>query len=164
MNLFQTPQKTSGYNTIPSIPNAIAYDDTAAVSLPLGTTLLSSSSTMMTMGRRLSKWRMIAMFAGMMMLVVAGGTVWMGDGGITTTSEGFVVATQGVVPCVPATNTFDMLVYYLKLYGGDGFNCEPATNTFGGVSNTATCNFIQIQKRNHRGEYSLGLFQTCYQS
>ena len=112
MNLFQTPQKTSGYNTIPdaSADASAAEDDTTAVSVPLGTTLLSPSSTTMTMGRRLSKGRRIAIVAGiMLLLMVVGGTVWMGDGGITTTTaEGLVMATHwiGDVDCRPARGTW----------------------------------------------------------
>ena len=77
MNLFQKQQNTIRYN---SIPNAIADDETAAV--PLGTTLLPPSKT--TMGHRLSK--RIAIVAGVMMLLtMAGGTVWMMPyGGIMT--------------------------------------------------------------------------------
>ena len=55
MNLFQKQQTTSGYI---SIPNAIADDETAAVQVSLGMP--------------------IVIVAGMMMmLVVAGGAVWM---------------------------------------------------------------------------------------
>ena len=74
MNLFQKQQKTSGYN---SIPDAIADDETAAVS------------------RRSSKTR-IALVAGTMMMLVAGGAVWMQDesSSYTTTAEGLVIATE----------------------------------------------------------------------
>ena len=107
------------YQKSPSIDE----DETAAL---LVTTINSLPTT--TMDRRSSKTR-LAVAAGMLMLV-AGGTVWMGDGGITTTAEGLVVATAG-----------------------DGFRCEPATNTFGGWSS----DFDPA-----RGEYSTGPFQTCY--
>ena len=113
MNLFQKQPTTSGYNRI---PNAIAADDdeTAAVSVPLGTNLLSPSPTTMTRGRRSSKGRRIALVAAVIMLVmmVAGGTVWRRDGGLSSnsssgsleTEDGGLTTTWGPPgSCVPAT-------------------------------------------------------------
>ena len=105
MNLFKQQQTSSGYKTIPdAIADDIADADTAAVG--------HCSST----GRRM------ALVASTMLLVVlaGGGTVWMGDGGITPTAEGLVVATEGSDKGPPA------------------FGCHPATGTFGGVSDTAS--------------------------
>ena len=82
-----------------SATNMMSYqksddEETAVLLVP---TILPTSTTTTT------KWiSRVASVAGVMMLVVAGGTVWMGDGGITTDAEGLVVATQGGVPCVPA--------------------------------------------------------------
>ena len=77
MTLFQKQQKTNGYKTI---PDASAADKTAAV--PFGTMVQTSTC------RRSSTWR-IAIVAGMTMIVMAGGAVWMlqtTDGGLTTTA------------------------------------------------------------------------------
>ena len=90
-------------------PNSIDEDE--ETTLPLGTTILSQPTTMTT-GHHLSK-RMIAIVAAGMMLVVAGGTVWMQEGGLSYTpssAEGLVVATNpfyGKYPCFPAVGTFD---------------------------------------------------------
>ena len=95
MNLFKQQQTSSGYKTIPdAIADDIADADTAAVG--------HCSST----GRRM------ALVASTMLLVVlaGGGTVWMGDGGITPTAEGLVVAaTEGSDPraCFNAGATFN---------------------------------------------------------
>ena len=78
-------------------PPIIDEDETAALLVPTITPLLPTT----TMDRRSSKTR-LAIVAGMI-LMVAGGTVLLQDGG--TTAEGLIVATQGV-PCEPATGTF----------------------------------------------------------
>ena len=54
-----------------------------------------------------SKWR-VALVAGMLLLLVACGVVWMRPerSSYTTAAEGLVVATQGHTPCLPATSTF----------------------------------------------------------
>jgi len=76
-------------------------EETAVLLVP---TILPTSTTTTT------KWiSRVASVAGVMMLVVAGGTVWMGDGGIaTTTAEGLVVATEARKDdyCVPAVGAF----------------------------------------------------------
>ena len=50
---------------------------------------------------------MVVVVAGLMLLVVAGGPVWMPEGAsYTTVAEGFVVATRGNSPCLTADGTF----------------------------------------------------------
>ena len=126
MNLFKQQQTTSGYNTI---PDTIADDETAAV--PLGTTVLSPTTTTVIMGHRLSK-RMIAIVFGMTIMLVAGGAVWMrpdggssydhSSGSLNTAAEdgsGLATAAEGLV--VVATEASSAI-------------CFPATGTFSGVS------------------------------
>ena len=52
----------------------------------------------------------VAGLAGMMMLVVAGGVIWMrttNDAGLTMTAAvGLIVATLADTPCLPAPDTF----------------------------------------------------------
>ena len=74
MNLFQKQQKTSRYN---SIPDASADEDTA---VPIGTTILPPT------------WWMVAIVAGMMLLVAGCGAVWM--------------LPDADDSCVPAVGTF----------------------------------------------------------
>ena len=94
MNLLPMQQTTSGYNTIPSIPDA---------TVPLGTTILSPSMT--TVDRRSSKGRNIAIVVGTMLMLMAGGTVWMRQAGETAV-EGLVVATEWSNACFPVSGTF----------------------------------------------------------
>ena len=106
-------------------------DETTVVPVVV-TTILPASTTTTTMDRCSSNL-MMTIVAGMMVMLVAGGAVLMfetKESVLTTTAEGLVVATAG-----------------------DGFRCEPATNTFGGWSS----DFDPA-----RGEYSTGPFQTCY--
>ena len=110
MNCSIKQQQTTsiGYN---SIPNTIADAEIAAV--PLGSTILSSSTTTMTMDHRSSKSTsmkttlgMIAV-AGIMLLVVAGVMVWMPEGAsYTTAAEDLLVGTHRIAPCLPAGGTF----------------------------------------------------------
>jgi len=95
-SLKQQP-KTRGYKSIPHA-NAAA-DDAKITAVPVfGSTLLS---------RRMA----IAIIAGtsmvLMLMLVAGGVVWMPDRDRTTTAtaEGLIVATEPT-SCVPATGTF----------------------------------------------------------
>ena len=96
-------QTTIGYN---SIPHAIVEAGTAVV--PFGTTLLplSTTTTTMTLGRRLSKW-MLAIVAIMMLLLVVlagGGTIWLRPDGEMSVAKGLVVATAGIAElCYPDT-------------------------------------------------------------
>ena len=89
-------------------PNSIDEDE--ETTLPFGTSILSQPTTMTT-GHDLSK-RMIVIVAAGMMLVVAGGTVWMQDGGLSynpSSAEGLVVPTNpfyGRYPCIYAVGTF----------------------------------------------------------
>ena len=117
MNLFKQHQTTSGYNTI---PDAIADADTAAV--PLGTTVLSSSTTM-TMDRCSSTGKRIAIVASTILLVVAGSTfLMMQDESLLYTTLLVGRSRYADFPCV---------VY-------DGDHCVPATGTFCGVSTTVS--------------------------
>ena len=88
MNLFQKQPKTSEYT---SIPNASAADDEPAA-VPLRTTRSDRSST----------WSFIAIVAGMIMMLTAGGTIVLlekNDAGHTMMSaaESVVVATETFV-------------------------------------------------------------------
>ena len=106
-------------------------DETTVVPVVV-TTILPASTTTTTMDRCSSNL-MMTIVAGMMVMLVAGGAVLMfetKESVLTTTTVDLVVATAG-----------------------DGFRCEPATNTFGGWSS----DFDPA-----RGEYSTGPFQTCY--
>ena len=142
-------------------PSNDADDEIAVL---LGTTLLPSTSTSTsttttttmttTRDHRSSKLRSVAMIAGVVLLVIGGASSTPDvtprrvpnkqskktskppettDGGLTTMT----------------TATVDLVV----TTAGDGFRCEPATNTFGGWSS----DFDPA-----RGEYSTGPFQTCY--
>ena len=62
-----------------SYQNLIIIDEDEETALFLGTTILPQPTTAMTMRRRLSKWRLAIVASMVMMLVVAGGTVWMQD-------------------------------------------------------------------------------------
>ena len=87
-----------------SYQHSTLHDEDTGV--PLVTTITPSTTTTTT--KMTTK---MALLAGtMLMLVVAGGTVWMGDGGITPTAEGLVVAaTEGSDPraCFNAGATFN---------------------------------------------------------
>ena len=137
MNFFKQQQNTSGYN---SIPNAIAAADTA---VPLGTTILPSPTTMMTMDCRLLKW-MVAIVAAVAMMLVAYGAVLMQDGSwYTAAAEGLVVATQECAPCliflrgvllVGLVKLSIDIIYLSKLV----FNSETRPHTVGPNRATAT--------------------------
>ena len=69
-------------------------DEPAAALLPVRTILPTASTTTMTRDRRSSKWiGRMASVAGMLLLVVVGGTVVLRDGNTTIATEGLVVAT-----------------------------------------------------------------------
>lgn len=88
-----------------------SIDEDEETNLPLGTTILPQPTTMTT-GHHLSK-TMIAIVAAGIMLVVAGGAVWLQDDGSSHThssAEGLVLATNPFYtknPCYPAVSTFD---------------------------------------------------------
>ena len=76
--------------------------ETAAALLPVRTILPTASTTTMTRDCRSSKWCV----AGMLLLVLAGGTVVLRDGN-TIAAEGLVVATAANDDsCLPAVGTF----------------------------------------------------------
>ena len=79
-------------------------DEPAAALLPVRTILPTASTTTMTRDRRSSKWiGRMASVAGMLLLVVVGGTVVLRDGNTTIATEGLVVATAANDDsCLPA--------------------------------------------------------------
>ena len=138
MTLFQKQPKTSGYKTVPNA--STADEETVAVAVPLGTTTLSPSTIMGgTMDRRSSKGRRIAHVAAMIMLVmVAGGMVWMrpeGESSDPTNAEGLVVATTDgeEISCVPATGTWTAGKVSTTVYSGQAtpfLTCWQSEHTY----------------------------------
>ena len=113
MNFVIKKQHTNGYNTI-----ADGDDDTDTSNvLPRVTAFRSTLTTVRS-------WSgvVVIVVAGMMMLV-AGSAVWMQDGGssYTTTAKGLVVGTQGNIPCLPATGTFNGISFWSNWSDGYPF-------------------------------------------
>ena len=126
MNLFQKQQTTTSRYT--SIPDASADDDeTAAVSVPLGTTIRSPSTMTMTMDHRSWMWLAFQFAGALLLLVAGGGTVWMlqtTDGGLTTTAMERNSDNTGSVQCCrkqDAINCEYMFSGYCKVNPTNGY-------------------------------------------
>ena len=88
-------------------PSIITEDDDT---VPLGTTILSPTSTMTTTVSYLLMGRMVVIAAGIIMRMVAGGKVWIletTDGGLTTTADAGLVVEKVAMVAVAMVPSFD---------------------------------------------------------